>query len=114
MPDDIDYLKAVFELNQDERIVLAKIYEYHFEKKEKLWFTKLAELLKNDMLSKKLMRILNKLGDLGYITHQYGETERGRAGRLILIDEFESPLVEDSRKIYMEESIKEKKYKGET
>jgi len=113
MPDDIDYLKAVFELNQDERIVLAKIYEYHFEKKEKLWFTKLVELLKNDMLPKKLMGILKKLGKLEYIAHQYGETERGCAGRLILIDDFESPLVEDSKKIYIEESIKEKKYKGE-
>jgi len=80
-------------------------------KKEPLWFTKLSELLKNDFLPKQLMRILDKFVNLGYIQHQYGETEKGRAGRLIFIYDFECPYVDDIKKIYLEESIKEGKYK---
>ncbi len=93
---------ASLEPGPEERIVIAKIYEYNFVKKEPLWFSKLAKLLKNDMHPKKLLKILVWLQDRGYITHEYGETEKGRAGRLIFIDTFETPWKDWARKIYEE------------
>ena len=103
MPEEISYSReAEFELNPEERIVIAKIYECNFVKRKPIWFTKLSELLKDDMTPKTLLRILNKLTDFGWFTYQGGETENGRVARLIFIYTFESPHKDWAKKIYEE------------
>lgn len=66
--------------------VAAEIYRCN-ESGEKVWFNRLVDLLKEkDGMSKTtVMNALNVLFDWGIVKGEYGETDRGRAGRLLLI-----------------------------
>lgn len=64
--------------------VAAQIYECNIEGK-KIWFTKLAELLSEDMSPPTVMKALRSLSDWGIAKAEFGETGKGRAGRLLFI-----------------------------
>jgi predicted transcriptional regulator len=55
------------------------------EKKEKVWFTKLKNSLKGEMTQSTVMNALRTLFDWGIVKAEYGETETGRAGRLLYV-----------------------------
>ena len=69
----------------NELKVAAEIYRCNFVSREKIWFTKLVDLLKDEMSKTTVMKALNTLFDWGIVKAEYGETEKGRAGRLLLI-----------------------------
>jgi len=64
--------------------VAAKIHECE-EKGEKVWFTKLSELLKDEMSPSTVLKALRTAFDWGIVKGQYGETDAGRPGRLLYI-----------------------------
>ena len=64
--------------------VAAQIYECN-EREENVWFTKLAELLKDEMSASTVMKGLRTLFDWAIVKAQYGETDKGRAGRLLFV-----------------------------
>lgn len=67
-----------------EMKVAAEIYRFNSEG-EKIWFTKLAESLRGVMAASTIQKALNALIDWGIVRVQYGETDTGRAGRLLMI-----------------------------
>lgn len=69
----------------DEFKVAAEIFRFNNILKEPIWFTKLAEELKDEMSSSTVLRALNVLSDWGIVKAQYGATGKGRAGRLLYI-----------------------------
>ena len=68
----------------DEFKVAAQIYECNLNK-QPLWFGKLAELLKPYMTDEQAMKGLRVLFDWGIVKAEYGETTKGKAGRLLYI-----------------------------
>ena len=64
--------------------VASQIYECN-SKKESVWFSKLAILLKNHMSTGTVMKSLRRLSEWGLVTAEYGPTDTGRAGRLLFI-----------------------------
>jgi len=71
-------------LLSNELKVAAEIYACE-QRGERVWFTKLAQLLKGEMAPATVMKSLRTLIDFGIIKAQFGETEKGRAGRLLYI-----------------------------
>lgn len=76
--------KKKSEILSNEFKVAAQIYECN-EKGDNVWFTKLAELLKDHISQSTVMKSLRTLFDWGIVTAQYGETDKKRAGRLLFI-----------------------------
>lgn len=62
----------------------AEIYRFNSEN-EKVWFTKLAESLKHEVAPSTIHRALDALADWGIVKVEYGETDTGRAARLLVI-----------------------------
>jgi len=66
--------------------VAAEIYKFNEMPKQRIWFTKLVKSLEPKKISKTtIARSLDKLFDWGIVKAEYGETETGRAGRLLYI-----------------------------
>ena len=76
--------KSKKDLLSKEFKVAAQIYECN-DKNETVWFTELAELLKDDMSPTTTMKALRTLVDWNMVKAQYGPTPKGRAGRLLFI-----------------------------
>lgn len=76
--------------------VAAEIYEYN-EKKEKVWFNKLVKSLQSKGGPSKatVAESLNSLFDWGIVKGEYGETEGGRAGRLLFITNESKDIIRD-------------------
>ena len=65
--------------------VAAEIYKYTEVRGEKIWFTKLAKSLEGEMSQSTVMKSLRRLFDWGIVKAEFGETDKGRAGRLLYI-----------------------------
>jgi len=52
---------------------------------EVVWYNKLVQLLKGEVSGSTITKSLHNLFDWGIIKGDYGETEKGRAGRLFFI-----------------------------
>lgn len=76
--------KSKATLLSNEFKVAAQIYECN-EENQKIWFSKLAELLKAEMCPATVMKSIRGLFDWGIVKAEYGETDKGRAGRLLFI-----------------------------
>ena len=76
--------KSKRELLSKEFKVAAQIYECN-ENNKVVWFTRLAELLKDEMSPATTMKALRTLVDWNMVKADYGQTAKGRAGRLLLI-----------------------------
>jgi len=85
-------------------IVACKIYEFNIIKKDKIWFSKLVESLKHKASPHEILRDLNLLSDWGIVKSQYGETSKGRAGRLYYISSESKDFI---KKIYEQYYIKD-------
>ncbi|MBI2938085.1 MAG: hypothetical protein HYY22_07765 [Thaumarchaeota archaeon] len=72
------------DLLSNEFKVAAEIYKFNSQGK-KIWFNLLATNLKNEMSHTTLMNALSTLKDWGITKAEYGETEKGRAGKLLYI-----------------------------
>jgi predicted transcriptional regulator len=77
--------------------VAAEIYEYNYVKKEKVWFNKLVKSLgaKGGPSKATIAKSLNALFDWGIIKGEYGETEKGNAGRLLFVTNENKGLIRD-------------------
>jgi hypothetical protein len=69
----------------DDLKVACEIWHYHTIG-ERVWFTKLVSSLAWCMDKKTVSDSMDTLCDWGIMYGEYGETEKGRAGRLFLID----------------------------
>lgn len=87
------------EILSKELKVASEIYRCNFETKEKIWFNKLVKLMneKINMSKSTVMNALNVLFDWGIVRGEYGETDEGRAGRLLMIT---SEHKETIKKVY--------------
>jgi len=65
-------------------MVACTIHECEL-KGEKVWFTKLTEILENQDSPATILKALRVLFDWGIVKGKYGETENGRPARLLYI-----------------------------
>jgi len=65
-------------------MVACAIHECEL-KGEKVWFTKLTEILENQDSPATILKALRVLFDWGIVKGKYGETENGRPARLLYI-----------------------------
>jgi hypothetical protein len=68
--------------------VACEIWHYQ-ELGERLWFTKIVDSLAWCMDKKTISHSMDTLCDWGIICGEYSETEKGRVGRLFLIDTYD-------------------------
>lgn len=64
--------------------VAVEIYKFNL-RGEKVWFTKLSKSLDGIIAPSTIHKALNALTDWGVVKVQYGETDKGKAGRLLFI-----------------------------
>jgi hypothetical protein len=74
--------------------VASQIYECN-TKGEKVWFNRLADLLKDTMSSGAVHNALKVLFDWSIVKAEYGPTEKNRAGRLLLIANESKPTIKE-------------------
>ena len=77
-------VKSKADLLSPEMKVAAEIFRFN-SKNQKVWLTKLAESLTGELSTSTIHKALNALTDWGVVKVQYGETDRGKAGRLLFI-----------------------------
>jgi hypothetical protein len=65
------------------------------ERGEKVWLGKLRERLTGEISKNTISAALDTLFDWGIIKAEYGETEKGRAGRLLMISNESTPLIKE-------------------
>ena len=82
------------EILSKEFKVACEIYRFN-EKNEKIWFTKLKNSLSGEMVQSTLMNALRTLFDWGIVKAEYGETEKGRAGRLLYVAGESRQIIKD-------------------
>lgn len=74
--------------------VAAQIYEYE-EKGELVWHNKLVDSLHGILSKNTISNALNTLFEWGIIKAEYGETEKGRAGKLLRISNEAKPIIKE-------------------
>lgn len=65
------------------------------ENGEVVWYTKLVQRLNGKMSKNTVAKSINTLFDWGIVKAEYGETETGRAGKLLMISNEAEPIVCD-------------------
>jgi hypothetical protein len=83
----------------NELKVAAEIYGCQ-ERGEKVWLGKLQERLTGEISKNTISAALDTLFDWGIIKAEYGETEKGRAGRLLMISNESTPLIKELYETY--------------
>lgn len=77
--------KSKAELLSKEFKVACAILDFN-KKGEKIWFTKLCDALEKVGIGKStVMNALRTLFDWGIVKAEYGETDKGRPGRLLFV-----------------------------
>lgn len=74
--------------------VAAEIYACN-ENGELVWYTKLVQRLSGKLSKNTIARALDTLFDWGIVKAEYGETETGRAGKLLMISNEAKPIVQE-------------------
>lgn len=78
----------------NELKVAAEIFGCQ-ERGEKVWLGKLQERLVGEISKNTISAALDTLFDWGIIKAEYGETEKGRPGRLLMISNESIPLIQE-------------------
>ncbi|MEA3282174.1 MAG: hypothetical protein U9Q68_06370 [Euryarchaeota archaeon] len=74
--------------------VAAEIYACN-ESGELVWYTKLVRRLSGKLSKNTIAHALDTLFDWGIVKAEYGETETGRAGKLLMISNEAKPIVQE-------------------
>lgn len=74
--------------------VAAEIYACN-ENGELVWYTKLVQRLSGKLSKNTITRALDTLFDWGIVKAEYGETETGRAGKLLMVSNEAKPIVQE-------------------
>lgn len=74
--------------------VAAEIYACN-ENEELVWYTKLVKRLYGKLSKNTIAHALDTLFDWGIVKAEYGETETGRAGKLLMISNEAKPIVQE-------------------
>jgi len=77
-------VKRKADLLSPDMKIAAEIYRLN-SKNEKVWFTKLVENLRGEVSQSTIAKALNALTDWGVVRAEYGATDKGKAGRLLII-----------------------------
>lgn len=64
-------------------------------REEKVWLGKLQANLTGEISKNTISAALDTLFDWGIIKAEYGETEKGRAGRLLMISNESVPMIKE-------------------
>lgn len=100
-------VKSRVDLLSKEFMVATQIYESNL-KEEKIYFTKLVELLEGYMTQGTVMKKLRTLFDWGIVKAEFGETDKARAGRLLYIAGEESVTIKELYEKYWKDRVKKK------
>lgn len=65
------------------------------ENGELVWYTKLVERLSGKLSKSTIAKALDVLFDWGIVKAEYGETETGRAGKLLMISNEAEPIIRE-------------------
>lgn len=90
----------------NELKVAAEIYGCQ-DRGEKAWLGKLQMNLAGEVSKNTVSAALDTLFDWGIIKAEYGETENGRAGRLLMISNESTPLIKELYEKYWKDHRKE-------
>lgn len=74
--------------------VAAEIYHCQING-QLVWYTKLVSLLEGEISKNTVSKSLDTLFDWGIVKSEYGETENGRAGKLLMITNESEPIIRD-------------------
>ncbi|MDO8265028.1 MAG: hypothetical protein Q7T34_01500, partial [Candidatus Parcubacteria bacterium] len=72
--------------------VAVQIYALE-DKGEKVWYDKLVEQLDGVMTATEIMLVIPELVDFEIIRQEFGETSKGRAGKLIFITDYQKDTI---------------------
>lgn len=97
MLKEVDLMETDFKENinnplSNEFKVAAEIYRCK-EEGEVVWYNKLVSLLEGELSKNTISKALNTLFDWGIVKAEYGETETGRAGKLLKVSNEAEPIV---------------------
>jgi hypothetical protein len=87
----------------DEFKVAAQIFACNQEK-QKIWYSKLVQLLAPSMNSETVTKSLRILFDWGIVKAEYGETKEGHTGRLLYIAGETRSIIKEIYENYWKES----------
>lgn len=74
--------------------VAAEIYHCKVQG-EVVWYNKLVSSLKGELSKNTISKSLNTLFDWGIVKAEYGETEKGRAGKLLKVSNEAEPIIKE-------------------
>lgn len=83
--------------------VAAEIYACEIEHKP-VWLGKLVERLTGKVSKNTISAAIDTLFDWGIIKAEYGPTEKGRAGRLLMISNEAKPLIKELYEKYWKDN----------
>lgn len=86
-----------------EFVVAVAIYDLTKVRHERIWFNKLVDELKEKVSKNTITKSLNTLLDWGIIKIEFGETDKGRAGKLLTISNESIPIIRELYKKYWKE-----------
>jgi hypothetical protein len=75
--------------------VAAEIYGCTDVNNGIVWYGKLIKLLEGKLSKNTISNAIDTLIDWGIVKAEYGPTEKGRAGRLLMISNESKPLIKD-------------------
>jgi hypothetical protein len=78
-----------------EFVVAVAIYEMTKVHHENVWYNKLVEGLEDKVSKNTVTKSLNTLLDWGIIKIEFGETDKGRAGKLLTISNESTPIIRE-------------------
>jgi len=78
----------------NELKVAAEIYSCEIQR-QKVWLGKLVDRLNGKISKNTISAAIDTLFDWGIIKAEYGATEKGRAGRLLMISNEAKPTIKD-------------------
>ncbi len=74
--------------------VAVEIYRFE-EKGELVWHNKLVDSLQGILSKNTISNAINTLFEWGIVKAEYGETEKGRAGKLLSISNEAGPIIKE-------------------
>ena len=87
--------------------VASEIYRLTEEEKQKVWYGKLVERLSDVMSTSTLMTSINELVNWGIVKVQFGQTDKGRAGRLLYISGESRDVIKSVYETYWKDATTE-------
>lgn len=90
-------------------VIACQIYEFQ-SAEVRVEFTKLVESLNGLVGESTIPSLLRSLSDWGIVTTEYGETDKGRAGRFYYISGEAYDMIKETYELFWDKVLKQRKH----